>query len=38
MTPIKLIIGQILVVIAGVWAATRWAAAMLAYQPQLGPP
>lgn len=42
MTPTKLLIGQILVVfaivIAGVWAATQWAAAMLAYQPQLGLP
>jgi len=39
-TPTKLLIGQILVVfaivIAGVWAATQWAASMLAYQPQLG--
>ncbi len=41
-TPTKLLIGQIIVVfaivIAGVWAATQWAAAMLAYQPQLGLP
>ncbi len=41
MTPTKLLIGQILVVfaivIAGLWAATQWAAAMLAYQPELGP-
>ena len=41
MTPTKLLIGQILVVFAimmlGVWAATQWAAAMLAYQPGLGP-
>jgi type IV secretion system protein VirD4 len=41
-TPTKLLIGQILVVfaivIAGVWAATQWAAAMLAYQPELGLP
>lgn len=41
MTPTKLLIGQILVVlaivIAGVWAATQWAASMLAYQSQLGP-
>jgi type IV secretion system protein VirD4 len=40
MTPTKLLIGQILVVFAivllGVWAATQWAAAMLAYQPELG--
>ncbi|HEX7694884.1 MAG TPA: conjugal transfer protein TraG [Sphingomonas sp.] len=42
MTPTKLLIGQILVVfaivIAGLWAATQWAAAMLAYQPELGEP
>ena len=42
MTPTKLLIGQILVVfaivIAGLWTATQWAAAMLAYQPQLGLP
>src|SRR5690242_8826741 len=42
MTPTKLLLGQILVVlaivIAGVWAATQWAAAMLGYQPQLGEP
>ncbi|MCM8732324.1 conjugal transfer protein TraG [Hephaestia sp. GCM10023244] len=42
MTPTKLLIGQILVVFAivfaGVWAATQWAAAMLAYQPELGSP
>jgi type IV secretion system protein VirD4 len=42
MTPTKLLIGQIIVVfaivVAGVWAATQWAAAMLAYQPQLGSP
>jgi type IV secretory pathway TraG/TraD family ATPase VirD4 len=40
-TPTKLLIGQILAVFAimvlGVWAATQWAAAMLAYQPELGP-
>src|SRR5690606_29006752 len=40
-TPTKLLIGQILVVFAivcfGVWASTQWAAAMLAYQPELGP-
>lgn len=40
MTPTKILIGQILVVfsiiIAGVWAATQWAAAMLGYQAQLG--
>jgi type IV secretion system protein VirD4 len=42
MTPTKLLIGQILIVfaivLAGVWAATQWAAAMLAYQPELGAP
>src|SRR3954469_1818294 len=41
-TPTKLLIGQILIVFAivtfGVWGATQWAAAMLAYQPQLGGP
>jgi type IV secretory pathway TraG/TraD family ATPase VirD4 len=41
MTPTKLLIGQILIVfaimIAGVWAATQWCAAMLGYQVQLGP-
>ncbi len=42
MTPTKLLIDQILVVFAimalGVWAATQWAASMLAYQPELGLP
>jgi len=42
MTPTKLLIGQVLVVFAimmlGVWAATQWAAAMLAYQSGLGLP
>ena len=42
MTPTKLLIGQILIVfaivIAGVWGATQWAAAMLAHQPELGGP
>src|SRR5579871_6848709 len=42
MTPTKLLIGQILVVfaivIAGIWFATQWAAANLAYQPELGVP
>lgn len=42
MTPTKLLIGQILVVlaiiIASIWTATQWAAAKLAYQPELGPP
>ncbi|OJU16590.1 MULTISPECIES: conjugal transfer protein TraG [unclassified Sphingomonas] len=41
MTPTRLLIGQIIVVfgivIAGIWFATQWAAAMLAYQPELGP-
>ena len=41
-TPTKLLIGQIIVVFAvvvvGLWAATQWAAAMLAYQPELGRP
>jgi type IV secretion system protein VirD4 len=42
MTPTKLLIGQILVVFAivigGIWLATQWAAAHLAYQPELGTP
>jgi type IV secretion system protein VirD4 len=42
MTPTKILIGQILVVFAivflGLWASTQWAAAMLAYQPELGTP
>lgn len=42
MTPTKLLIGQIVVVfaivLAGLWTATQWAAAMLAYQPALGRP
>jgi len=42
MTPTRLLIGQILIVLAimvlGVWAATQWAAAMLGYQPELGSP
>ena len=41
-TPTKLLVGQILIVVAtvlaGLWAATQWAAAMLAYQPELGRP
>ncbi|TCM15076.1 type IV secretion system protein VirD4 [Novosphingobium sp. PhB165] len=40
MTPTKILAGQILVVFAimfaGLWASTQWAAAMLAYQPELG--
>src|SRR3546814_16686208 len=42
MTPTKLLIGQIIVVFAivlgGVWFATQWAAAELAYQPEPGRP
>ena len=42
MTPTKLLIGQIIIVfaivVAGIWFATQWAAAALAYQPELGPP
>jgi type IV secretion system protein VirD4 len=42
MTPTSLLIGQIAfvfaIVIAGVWSATQWTAAMLGYQPQLGAP
>jgi type IV secretion system protein VirD4 len=42
MTPTKLLIAQMLVVLAiiaaGVWAATQWAAASLGYQPELGRP
>ncbi len=42
MTPTSLLIGQIAtvfaIVIAGVWSATQWAAAMLGYQAQLGAP
>ena len=42
MTPTKLLIGQILIVFAivlgGIWFATQWAAAALAYQPELGTP
>lgn len=42
MTPTKILIGQILVVFAimllGLWAATQWAASMLAYQAGLGAP
>jgi type IV secretion system protein VirD4 len=39
-TPTKLLVGQILIVLAimvlGDWASTQWAAAMLSYQAQLG--
>ena len=42
MTPTKLLIGQIIVVLAiifaSVWIGTQWAAASLAYQPELGAP
>ena len=42
MTPTKLLIGQMLVVFSiimlGIWVATQWAAAELAYQPELGEP
>lgn len=42
MNPTKLLVGQILVVLAivigGVWASTQWCAAMLGYQPELGAP
>ena len=42
MTPTKLLIGQMIAVFAimalGLWAATQWAASMLAYQPELGRP
>ena len=42
MTPTKLLIGQIIlvlaIIIASIWTATQWAAARLAYQPELGPP
>ena len=40
MTPTKLLIGQIIVVfaivLAGLWIATQWCAAMLGYQAELG--
>ncbi len=42
MTPTRLLVGQIAIafgiVIAGVWASTQWAAAMLGNQPRLGAP
>ncbi|MDT9598602.1 conjugal transfer protein TraG [Sphingosinicella rhizophila] len=42
MTPTKLLIGQILAVLAiiilSIWIATQWAAAQLAYQSELGSP
>lgn len=41
MSPTKLLIGQIIavvaIVLAGLWASTQWAASMLGYQPKLGP-
>jgi type IV secretion system protein VirD4 len=41
MTPTKLLIGQILIVLSimvlGVWTSTQWAASMLDHQPELGP-
>jgi type IV secretion system protein VirD4 len=41
-TPTKLLIGQLIVVLAiilaGIWSATQWAAAALSYQPELGAP
>ncbi len=42
MSATKILWGQVLAVfgvaLAGVWSATQWTAAQLAYQPQLGPP
>ena len=42
MTPTKLLVGQVIIVlaivIAGIWFATQWTAAALAYQPELGSP
>ena len=42
MTPTKLLIGQMIavlaIILAGIWAATQWAAASLQYQPELGAP
>lgn len=42
MTPTKFLIGQILVVLVivtvGLRAPTQWAASVLAYRPELGPP
>jgi len=42
MTPTRFLIGQIAIVFAivigGLWVATQWAAAELAYQPRLGEP
>ena len=42
MTPTKLLIGQIsvvlLITISGIWTSTQWAAAALRYQPELGRP
>ena len=42
MSATKILWGQLitvfLIVLAGVWGATQWTAAALAYQPELGPP
>ena len=42
MSATKILWGQIIIVfltvLAGVWGATQWTAAALAYQPELGPP
>jgi type IV secretion system protein VirD4 len=42
MSPTKLLLGQIIVVLAivvlGIWSATQWTAARLGYQPELGRP
>ena len=42
MTPTKLLVGQIAVVLAiilaSIWAGTQYCASMLGYQPELGPP
>lgn len=42
MSATKILWGQVitvfLIVLAGVWGATQWTAAALAYQPELGPP
>ena len=42
MTPTKLLLGQMgvvfAIILAGVWGATQWAAAMLGYQAELGSP
>ena len=42
MSATKILWGQViivfLIVLAGIWGATQWTAAALAYQPELGPP